>query len=79
MMVNDEGRDLRGTLSLSFEREGQRLSGTAVPFEIPAYGAQTWQVPLEAPSTPGAVLLKASALADQGNEPTVSRRKIDIR
>ena len=79
MMVNDEGRDLRGTLSLSFERDGQRLSGAAVPFEIPAYGAQTWQVPLEAPSTPGAVLLKASALADQGNEPTVSRRKIDIR
>ena len=24
MMVNDEGRDLRGTLSLSFAREGQR-------------------------------------------------------
>ncbi len=74
MLVNDLPAPATGKLRLEF------LNGPAAEFdfELPAHGAHTWQVPLEAPSQPGAYLLKAT-VTPQGLEPTISRRKVRIQ
>jgi hypothetical protein len=73
MLVNDLPKPQKGKLRLEFTGN----KSTELDFDMPAYGAHTWQVPLEAPTQPGAYLLKATA-APQGVEPTISRRKVKI-
>ncbi|MCC7154607.1 MAG: hypothetical protein IT161_08535 [Bryobacterales bacterium] len=77
MMVNDEGKPLSGTLSLAFERDGTASTRTETPFQMNAYGQHTWELSLDTPAQPGAYLLKAAAAAT--GEPTISRRKVDVR
>jgi beta-galactosidase len=79
MMVNDQETTRKGTLRLSFEREGKTAAVAEMPFEVPPLGAMTWQVPLDTPSTPGAYVLKAVAAAAGVAEPTVSRRRVEVR
>ena len=74
MMVNDEGVARTGSLRLEFTGAAPAV----VPFEIPAYGAQTLQIPLQAPATAGHSILKATASAKGVAEPTLSRRKVQI-
>ncbi len=74
MMVNDKPITLSGKLRLEFTG----AASTELKFELPAYGAHTWQVPLQAPAAPGAYLLKATATVS-GQEQTVSRRKVEVR
>ena len=77
MMVNDESHPVNGTLALSFEREGRVAGRTELPFEMNAYGQQTWEISLDTPRQPGPYLLKAAAAT--GGEPTLSRRKVEVR
>ena len=79
MMVNDEYVARKGALRLVFEKDGQEVRRTEVPFEIPALGAHTWQVSLPAPSQAGAYVLKATARAEGVAEPTMSRRRVEVR
>ena len=74
MMVNDEGVARSGKLRLEFAGAGS----AETHFDIPPYGAQTYQISLEAPSKPGQYLLKAIATAEGVAEPTLSRRKVQI-
>lgn len=77
MMVNDEGAPLHGTLTLAFEKESAAAIKAEVPFTIPAYGQQTFPIRLRAPREPGQYVLKA--VAAHAGEPTVSRRKVDVK
>jgi hypothetical protein len=73
MLVNDEARALPVKLKLEFE------GGTAreLEMEMPALGAHTWQMTLEAPAQAGKYVLKATASV-QGREATVSRRFVEV-
>lgn len=73
MLVNDLPKPAQGKLRLEFVNG----ASNELDFDLPAHGAHTWQVPLEAPSQPGAHLLKATATTN-GSEPTMSRRKVKI-
>lgn len=75
MMVNDKPVPVNGKLRLEF------MGGAATEreFEMPAHGAQTWQMALEAPAQAGDVWLKATASPAGGGEPTVSRRKVKLQ
>lgn len=77
MMVNDEDKPVSGVLSLTFERDGVATTRATAPFRMNAYGQHTWEVSLDTPTQPGAYLLKAAAAT--AGEPTVSRRKVDVR
>jgi hypothetical protein len=48
-----------------------------VPFAIAAFGQQTFPVRLMAPRDPGQYVLKA--VASHAGEPTVSRRKVEVK
>ncbi|MBI5282860.1 MAG: hypothetical protein HY858_14340 [Candidatus Solibacter usitatus] len=74
MMVNDLETPARGRLKLEW------VGGAAreVEFELPLYGAHTWQVALESPGAAGPAILRATALAE-GREATVSRRKVEVK
>lgn len=77
MMVNDEATPQHGTLSLAFEKEGAPAVRAEAPFEIPAYGQQTFPIRLQAPTEPGSYVLRA--MVEHAGEPTVSRRKVEIK
>ena len=77
MMVNDEAVAQHGTLTLAFEKEGVPAQKAEEPFEIPAYGQQTFPIRLLAPREPGQYVLKA--VASHAGEPTVSRRKVGVQ
>jgi hypothetical protein len=77
MMVNDEDRPAQGRLSLTFEREGRSRAGAQVEFNLPAYGAHTYELAVEAPREPGEYILKAAALRE-GLAATVSRRRVRV-
>ncbi|MCC6588994.1 MAG: hypothetical protein IT168_20015 [Bryobacterales bacterium] len=76
MMVNDEPRPIAGKLTVRFEPGGHK---TEQPFELPAYGQHTWNVTLAAPAQAGTYLLRAEALEAGKTEPTLSRRKVEVR
>jgi hypothetical protein len=77
MMVNDEDRPAKGTLSLTFARQDESRAAASVPFDLPAHGAHTYEIALEAPKEPGGYTLKAAALRD-GQTPTLSRRRVRV-
>jgi beta-galactosidase len=77
MMVNDEAAPLHGTLTLAFEKDGAPAIKAETPFTIPAYGQQTFPIRLRSPREPGQYVLKA--IASHAGEPTVSRRKVDVK
>jgi beta-galactosidase/beta-glucuronidase len=90
MLINDEAEPVSGTLSLVFEpapggptmpattpAAAQPMVRAEVPFALPAYGQQTYPIELQAPDAPGSYVLKATAR--QPGEPTVSRRKVEVR
>jgi hypothetical protein len=72
MMVNDLAVEQAGTLTLAFERDGNAVTRAAQPFTLPAHGAHTWNLTLDAPAEPGRYLLKATA------GETVSRRHVTV-
>ena len=81
MMVNDHPYAVSGTLRLAFVAEdGTEAGGAGVPFELPALGAHTFGITLEAPKTPGRYVLRAKAQSkDAGADgPTLSRRKVRV-
>lgn len=73
MMVNDDPVPRKGRLTLGF------LKGhsNSLDFEIPAYGAHTWNISIDAPGVPGETEIVATAQVP-GMEPTRSRRKVVI-
>jgi len=77
MMVNDEATPQQGTLTLAFEKEGAPAVKAEMPFAVPAYGQQTFSIRLQAPREPGQYVLKA--VAAHAGDPTVSRRKVEVR
>jgi hypothetical protein len=81
MMVNDHPREVSGTLALAFVAEdGKELTRATAPFEIPALGAHTYALTLEAPRAAGRYVLRATAESTQPGDlrPTVSRRRVRI-
>jgi hypothetical protein len=75
MMVNDESVPRRGRLKLAWTRGPEK----EVAFEIPAHGAHTWQLELDAPAETGDNLLTATATAAGVATPTRSRRNVQVR
>jgi hypothetical protein len=77
MMVNDEDKPAKGTLSLTFDRDGQARASARLDFDLPPLGAHTYELPLEAPREAGQYVLKAAALRN-GSPPTLSRRRLRV-
>ena len=77
MMVNDAATPQHGTLSLVFEKDGTSAVRAQIPFEIPAYGQQTFPIRLQAPALPGDYVLRA--VAEHAGEPTISRRMVKVK
>jgi beta-galactosidase len=78
MMINDDAEPREGVLQLSFEREGKTAVQTETPFRLAGHGQQTYTLRLAGPEQPGFYVLKAAA-KPPGGEPTVSRRKVEVR
>lgn len=73
MLLNDEGLPVKGQLRLEFvDGPSKELA-----FELPAYGAHTWQLPLVSPTAAGHTMLRATARVE-GREATISRRKVQV-
>lgn len=77
MMVNDEDRPARGTLSLTFTAKDTSRAAARLAFDLPPHGAHTYEIPLEAPREAGEYVLKAAALRD-GEPTTLSRRRVRV-
>ncbi|MGO9241863.1 MAG: glycosyl hydrolase 2 galactose-binding domain-containing protein [Bryobacteraceae bacterium] len=77
MLINDEPTPADGQLALAFERDGVSTIKAELHFALPSYGQQTYSIPLQAPQAPGKYLLKA--VATHAGEPTVSRRKVEVK
>ncbi len=91
MMINDEPTPADGQLALLFEKDatapgkdgastdkaGISPAKTELHFVIPPYGQQTYSIRLQAPKTPGKYVLKA--VATHAGEPTLSRRKVEVK
>jgi hypothetical protein len=87
MMINDEPTPADGQLALFFEKDGTAAvkdgastgspAKTELHFVIPPYGQQTYSIRLQAPKTPGKYVLKA--VATHAGEPTLSRRKVEVK
>lgn len=73
MLVNDEGLPVKGQLRLEFVDGPPK----ELAFELPAYGAHTWQLPLVSPTAAGHTMLRATARVE-GREATISRRKVQV-
>ena len=81
MMINDEYRETKGSLTLSLEGEnGKEALRRELAFAIPALGQQTYRFDLVIPDAPGDYLLKAAAYraGREDRDPTLSRRKVSI-
>ncbi|HBY61332.1 MAG TPA: hypothetical protein DEH78_16040 [Solibacterales bacterium] len=74
MMVNDYPLEKKGRLRLAYENGGAE----EIEYTLPAWGAHTWDLTIDAPRTAGATILSATATT-QGSEPTRSRRRVQIR
>ena len=80
-MVNDEDRPRTGKLRLSFvDAQGSESVGEETPFEMGPLGAQTYNVMLRSPTTPGQYSLRAVATADDDrSDPTISQRRVVLQ
>lgn len=79
MMVNDHDNPCQGTLRLTLEDAGGRVAASAErTFKLSPLGAHTWRLTLAVPEVEGDYLLKASAAADTGETPTLSRRMVRV-
>jgi hypothetical protein len=81
MMVNDEARPAKGSLSIVLESaEGKEVARQSVPFSVAALGAETYYIDFTIPQTPGSFLLKAVAEPADPHfgGPTQSRRRVTI-
>lgn len=77
MMVNDQDQPARGTLALTVEADGTARGSARVGFELPPFGAHTYELFLAAPKEAGEYILKAAAVRD-GTAPTLSRRRVRV-
>ena len=59
------------------DKDGTSTQKTELHFVIPPYGQQTYSIRLQAPKTPGKYVLKA--MATHAGEPTLSRRKVEVK
>ena len=59
------------------DKDGTSTQKTELHFVIPPYGQQTYSFRLQAPKTPGKYVLKA--MATHAGEPTLSRRKVEVK
>lgn len=81
MMVNDEYRPARGTLTLTLEGpSGQTLARSKRQFDLPALGDGSYELALTVPEAAGKCILKATAQPDAPGEatPTISRRWVTV-
>jgi hypothetical protein len=79
MMVNDLPQGTKGELRLEFIDASGNVAGSAKrSFELAALGAMTYELPLDAPETPGSYTLRAVATADGTNDATISRRWVKV-
>lgn len=77
MMVNDEPRPRKGTLSLTFDLNGQARAAAQTRFDLPPHGAHTYEIQLGAPREAAEYVLKAAAMSEEGGT-TLSRRRVRI-
>jgi beta-galactosidase len=81
MLVNDEGRPLKGQLTLTLEtKSGKVLARAQQPFNVAALGAEKVPISLPIRQATGACVLKAVARAEgpSNREATVSRRWLSV-
>lgn len=80
-MVNDEDGPRAGKLRLSFvDTQGKKVAEEEMPFEIKPLGAQSYNLKLRSPVTPGQYSLQATATAnDDQNHPTISQRVVTVQ
>jgi hypothetical protein len=81
MLVNDESRPAKGSLSFVFENEkGETLLRKTTPFSVGPLGQQTYYVDVEVPQATGKCMLKAIAEPDDPHfgGPTMSRRHVKL-
>ena len=80
MMVNDEHRPQKGTLTLSLSDKatGRELVRSSQPFEIDALGNKTFKLSLTVPPAAGECTVRAAAQADGEATPTLSRRWVKV-
>jgi hypothetical protein len=79
MMVNDHDSPRQGTLRLTLEDAGGRVAASAErAFELNAMGAHTWHLTLIVPEVEGGYTLKAAAISNTGETPTLSRRMVRV-
>lgn len=80
MMVNDMSMEKHGTLELKFIGPDESTATvTQTPFELEAFGAESYLMTVHAPDHPGKYTLEAVATAsDNANDPTLSRRWVTI-
>lgn len=79
-MVNDEDRPRTGKLRVSFTDAGGKDAGAEeVPFSLAPLGAQTYNVQLKIPGTPGKYSVQAVASpVDDSSHPTISHRDVVV-
>lgn len=80
-MVNDEDRPRSGKLHLSFvDAQGNERATEEISFELGPLGAQSYNVMLKSPATPGQYSLQASAIANgDPTHPTISERNVTVQ
>ena len=80
-LINDEGRPLTGQVTLRLVTPGGNvLAERSAPFSLIPFGQQTLWITLDVPKGPeGPVWLRAEALADGADHPTVCRRKTCLK
>ena len=79
-MVNDEGRPRAGKLRLAFTTvSGRQVIAGDTPFSLLPYGAQSYDIALKAPASPGQYRLEATATPDdEPLDPTISIRDVAL-
>jgi len=80
-MVNDECRQRKGKLRLSFiDEDGKETAGDEVPFLIEPLGAETYTITMKVPDVPGSFSLQAVATpVDDSGNPTISHRDVVLK
>lgn len=80
-MVNDQNWPRSGKLRLSFtDADRREAAAEEIPFSLQPLGAQSYNVTIKVPGTPGNYSLQAVASpADDGSHPTTSRRDVILQ
>jgi hypothetical protein len=76
MMINDDGTQSKGTISLVLEDQwGKQLATVSRPYALAAYGQTTYPLSIRMPAIEGQVVLKGIATPSAGaKDTTISRR-----